>query len=539
MPILNFIFCLFIINFTFELIGSTLIKIFFDKKKYIFNIKISCLNFFIGLIIASNILVFLNFFISFEKIKNPIILILLLLTLLIFSLIKKIEIFKQLNIWSYIFATIFSIPAISNQISNDAYMYHLYSQNLITNSKITFGISNFFPHYGILSILEYPQSLILNLNTYYLVQSIVILIIANFLNLMIQFFRSENLILKNFSIVFILVGFLDNFGFGGGRNGFIFIDQIGKFDSSYAIFFLLTYLMTFYCFKLEVNRNELLTLLLFFTYLFQIRSFGALMIFLIAPLYRKIKLLKTYDLIFLLLINFFWILKNVITTACIIFPIEFTCFSKLSWYTKGVAEKLSNDSILNNRNPNSVSFNFFNFDWVSEFWIENSKSFTINILISIIFIFIVYKSRNLKLFIDKTTFLFILFQIFMIIIWFLFFPHYRFLIGIVLSIYFILSALPNDLIVNFKSKYFYILFLIIVIFIPRLNSYFYFLNNLQNTESISTLVETNNLNYIDRVKNYGVKPKSGFCNERLDCSISETKVVKYNKYNYEFFKVEE
>ena len=80
-----------------------------------------------------------------------------------------------------------------------------------------------------------------------------IFLFLHYLNLIfIQFFfvsiseniiSSKNNLLKNGSVLLLLFSILDNFGLGGGRNGFIYIQGIGKQDIPVAILFYFLSLM--------------------------------------------------------------------------------------------------------------------------------------------------------------------------------------------------------------------------------------------------------------------------------------------------------
>ena len=90
-----------------------------------------------------------------------------------------------------------------------------------------------------------------------------------------------------------------------------------------------------------MDSRELLILTLFQVFLIQLKTFG----YFFSPLYlfylyKLVK--KEKENIKLLLINvlppavilFFWYIKNIITTGCILFPIENFCFSQFSWYER-------------------------------------------------------------------------------------------------------------------------------------------------------------------------------------------------------------
>ena len=46
-----------------------------------------------------------------------------------------------------------------------------------------------------------------------------------------------------FLLFLLLFGILDNFGFNGGRNGFLYIEGVGKQDLAFAVVFLISNLL--------------------------------------------------------------------------------------------------------------------------------------------------------------------------------------------------------------------------------------------------------------------------------------------------------
>ena len=66
-----------------------------------------------------------------------------------------------------------------------------------------------------------------------------------FFNFLYFNITSNKKIMTQFSLIIILVGLLDNLGFDGGRNGFLFIQEIGKFDNVFSIIFLISTIIFF------------------------------------------------------------------------------------------------------------------------------------------------------------------------------------------------------------------------------------------------------------------------------------------------------
>ena len=72
----------------------------------------------------------------------------------------------------------------------------------------------------------------------------------------------------------------------------------------------------------------------------------SLIFVLIIPLYIFIvKFNKKYILnffnIFILLFSLSWIIKNLIVSGCIVYPVEATCFDNLDWFSNNIDNNIS------------------------------------------------------------------------------------------------------------------------------------------------------------------------------------------------------
>ena len=148
----------------------------------------------------------------------------------------------------------------------------------------------------------------------------------------------------NISLFVLIYGILDNFGFGGGSNGFIQIQMVGKPDVSVGIlFFLISIFIIQGIYKKPPNKFEVQILFLLFTFSIQLRIISVVLIFLLIPyIYRNFKIVKKVLFspfsIVLIVYNILWILKNIIISTCVFFPVKFTCLNSLSW---NIQEELS------------------------------------------------------------------------------------------------------------------------------------------------------------------------------------------------------
>ena len=106
------------------------------------------------------------------------------------------------------------------------------------------------------------------------------------------------------SLCVVLFGVLDNVGFGGGRNGFISIQSIGKQDTAIAVIFLVTSILLIYSIINDTfKEEEIIFYSIFSLFIFQLKVSGISIVFiffLYIFLYSK-KLNK----------NIFYILKEI------------------------------------------------------------------------------------------------------------------------------------------------------------------------------------------------------------------------------------
>ena len=143
-----------------------------------------------------------------------------------------------------------------------------------------------------------------------------------------------------FSLIFLFYGLLDNFGFGGGKNGFIEIDSIAKQDAPFAALFLLSSILLYlYINKVFTNIDNQDVFLLFIIVLFsvQMRPLGAinLIAFLLITVY-KFRFNKTLLFIFkkgfmVTILGIFFMIKNIITSNCLLYPVDFLCRNSMPW----------------------------------------------------------------------------------------------------------------------------------------------------------------------------------------------------------------
>lgn len=283
----------------------------------------------IGLSFAA---LFLNFFTALNPIINTL-LFFIVLTVGLFHMIKNKTILKLFYASLLIAGLTTLIITLDNIYRPDASLYHLPYTKIITEHKIIFGVSNLHFRFGHTSILQYLNALFDNL--IFLENGIIIPAGILFSVVVLLFYNeiksnyAENKIYTLFAFLalsYILYGYNRYSEFGN--------------DALAHLFFLLICL---FFLKKNLNKStkpeELGAISLISIFCFM--SKPTLLLVILIPLYYFFfSLKKKY---FLNLINFFilfflfsWFIKNIVTSGCLIYPVEITCFNQLPWYNSDI-----------------------------------------------------------------------------------------------------------------------------------------------------------------------------------------------------------
>ena len=310
----NFIL-FFLFNFSLYQIGKFISKSFSNN---IFN-EFKSINLLLGYTVVGTIIFTLNFFIP----TTSIIVYLVILCILIFSLLG-IKDYQYIFILALISLLIYPITLKLN-FSYDAGLYHLPYQNFLMSEKIIFGLAN-ISRYGFSSIQDYMSSILITKNfifNKFLIGSYLVIFFAFLYDL-----NSRNSILDKlilFSLI-ISIPFISRY----------FTLFIFKTDLATLIFLTIFYV---FCIKYFFSENkddkknyfQVISLILA-TIIFS-KSSGVISIFLFLVIlyyhFKKFQFLKDIIVknLFVIIISFFWIIKNLVISGCIFYPIEFTCFN--------------------------------------------------------------------------------------------------------------------------------------------------------------------------------------------------------------------
>jgi len=540
---IGFHFLLYLLGRGFVLALSKIIKLKFEiENTFIGNLGINYYYPIIALFVIGNLTVFINFFSPINTIYIKILFVIFLfINLLDLRFVFDRDYVVNLGIIPFIL----SISSYGINIAQDAGLYHLNVQSWIREEKIHFGLSNIHSRYGYSSLFDYISSNFWLDNNFLLIHFINLTFIVLFFAFIYKnLFLKENVFLKNLSTLVIIFGILDNLGLSGGKNGFIDIEAVTKYDTPFAIIYFITgCLIINNIFNSDYEILPLSVILYLLIFAIQLRIFGVTLI----PLFLILsgRVLKKYGLIKLLrpalvpvVFIFLWIIKNILITSCLFFPVEELCFQSLPWSDVSSAGIESSD-LKNFHIFFSLDQNFGS--WLNS-WLSKPINYTtsINYLISTLFLvlfnFVIYKKSPTR----KKSFDYLL--VFLCIatsylIWILSAPGIRFGLGLFLLSLSLISIQYNgsqerlSLNDNLKNITLSFLFLVCILLVTRLDAYSSFSDSFEKTIQITPT----NISYIDNPLGWGVIPEDAksSCWVNIECMPKSRRISKVTgRYNY-------
>lgn len=454
----------------------------------------------IGIIFLGNLLIILNFFIP---IKSFLVYVLLGLFILINFVNFKIKLinFKNIGLDSLLFYIVIpSLLIISSSTTNfhyDAGYYHLNHQNWLRESNLILGMVNIFWPFGMSSISEYIYSFLWFDNSFILLHFVTIYFI-HFLFIFISYniLKNKNVNLKAASFFLLIYSFLDNFGLSGGRNGFPYIQGVGKQDIAVGVLYCFVSLIILNFIKQKsVNKLDfsLITLIVFF--IFELKVSGVIIFFLYIVFCLFLLKSKTFtisSLFFAQLPTIFfgiiWTIKSYLTTGCIIFPLDFTCVNAFKWYIPGSTKAYEEISTVSSlaymeyfRESGLTFSNWFNDFFFSATYPDLSifyRSVYINFVIGLLVIYLIklvfYEKEKSDTFFNSIILLYLISSF----LYLLFFgPIPRYAMGTMLTFVAIFGFYSKTEKFELNKYMIYILIFISVGLIPRANSYIEFILN--------------------------------------------------------------
>jgi len=493
--------------------------------EYILSTKKEIIYPIIGYMFSGNLLIILNIFFP---LKSAFVYAFLFLTVAfnfvnINIKIKDFLIFK--NIFFYlVIPSILIISTYNVFFHYDAGFYHLNHQNWLRESNMILGFVNIFWAFGMSSIHEYVSSILWFENNFVSLHFLNLLFISFF-----YIFLSDNLIsqkfkpLRNASLFIFIFSILDNFGFNGGRNGFIYIEGVAKQDIATAILFFYISLIGIFIISKEVKMTDfeiiLFSLLALLTIQLKLNSVILFLLYLFV-LYKQIKLRDSLrSILFTHLSVFFfasiWIVKTFLTTGCLIFPLSLTCINSFDWYEGGssvVFESISKESSLNYQIGTSFAL------WLEKYLdYELYKGILLNFSLSLFFLILIKliifeKTKN-----SNYIYVFLFIYILSNLSYLLFFgPIPRYGIGIMMTIIGSLGLLSGEIKFQYKKIVAYTTIFLSVFFLVRADSYKSFLGN----DSLILFDPRPVAKYVQFNENWVIPDEGDQCWVNLKCTMN-------------------
>ncbi len=433
-------------------------------------------NLIYGFIFLSFLALLLNFFFPLNRFINTIILLIPLIILL-----KKFSYFYNLNFLKFLVINsiiIFLLITKSNVYRPDAYLYHIPFIDILNHNKIIIGLSNLHYRFGHISIIQYSSSIFNNYiflknGIFFSIAIIASAIITNFIFNLINSIEKNKYDIHFFFVLFVIIFISYK------------MNRYSEYGNDSPTHFMFFYLISEILKSLSEKKDNLPELILISAFILMNKITMSLSIILPLLLFKKISksVLLNKTNFFTIIFLFLWLIKNILISGCIIYPIKNTCFSNLSWSDIELTKKVSVENEawtkgwIDQKGENKYSTNDYikDFNWIKT-WSQNHLKKINSIvtpyvvfLLIIFFIFLIRSKINNS--VNKPlTYLYLIFLLGIFsLVWFLKVPVFRYGYSYVISFiclilaYFIYSR--NNL--GNRKIFISVIFLCISIFIIK------------------------------------------------------------------------
>ncbi len=395
----HFLLFLFLIFYNGKFITD-----FLKNNEYRFNFfEIA----FFGIIFTSLVAQSLNFFFP---LNDNVIYINLIFILIFIYFDKKTALsikIKKIDMTYVMFFILIILNIYGSQFSDDLNHYHYKYINNTDNTNYIIGLSHLHWAFGTSSIWLISHSYF-NFD-YSRLQDIHVLNgLFFFLILGALYFDFKNAIIKKkisvfapillFLITFILIKYTRLKEFGLDRPAFL------------ALYFFISFYIKNFLINTQpkmISENILfLTYISIFIFYIKINFFfiGLIPLYYIVK-YNKFNLLLSLSFLPIYFFIFSYLLKNILISGCLIYPLPISCFDFVSWSAKEIAEKwYFLNEVLNKSwdqyNGNLEDIDYVkNFNWI-ETWFNRSKieliEFTVTTLFSLSLVLFSFKKSSLN-----------------------------------------------------------------------------------------------------------------------------------------------
>ena len=376
--ILNFLYFSIFTIFIFQTGSLLTYKL---KNKVVDEYK--SLNFLFGVFLIGSTIVFINFFLPASSYLTYIL-------LFLFFILSYKAIISLKYILKIILVNLIIYPiCLKISFAFDAGLYHLPYQNILRNEKIIFGLAN-MPRYGFSSFQEYLGSIVFSSN--FIFHKFIIGSFLSFFFLFLDDLRKTKLNFDNIYFYYTLLSipFLSRY--------FSLNTTLTDFASGLLLviqFYFAIKLCFFKNLNKEINLDniQIFILLTFLCVAFKASSSLSVILFFVIMilLVKSIEFLKLIisKNIFLFLLIFLWLLKNIIISGCLVFPIEASCFEIFDWNAAETAKELRTSVTSWNRQPFADhSITLHSSKWFFDYWIKTYDKFILSVLFLLFLIFI-------------------------------------------------------------------------------------------------------------------------------------------------------
>ena len=350
-------------------------------------------------IVISFIALFLNFFIPLSLYVNS-----FLILFALYFIFKDWNLYFSKNYLIFLLLTssiIFLLITNSHTYRPDSGLYHFPYINILNNEKIILGMANLHFRFGHISIIQYlsaiSNNLILGLNGMVLPSALIV----NFSGHFFLYIKKNEL---NFHFYFVFASII-----------YIFykMNRYGEYGNDAPSHFLFFFLVSEIIRSLqEDNIKKIANFFLLSTFIILNRITLLFSIFLPLILINKknfFEIFKEKKIYFSLIFLVLWLIKNLLVSGCLVYPVKKTCLGQVEWTDLKKVEYVSNENeawtknwpSFRKNNPENLDLKSYikKFNWV-ETWIKNYSINIIKILLPyIIFLLLIYlvlKNNNFK-----------------------------------------------------------------------------------------------------------------------------------------------
>ena len=474
----------FLCVFTFVLSGYAFLGKYILLIKHKNKNKNENFDFIFGILIVGTLSIVLNFFFKLSDFFEFIIILGLILFLI--GTYKYKNNINYLSLFFFLF--LFTFISYDNGLVYDSPLYHQQNLNYHTDSKIIFGLINLEPRYAMVSLWQsfiaiFSRNLF-TFNPAYLLS----LIPFSFLFNHVFSKRNENSFSNNFLFLSLFILFL--FAILHPFKDGIMLNALGSPETDIVPLVFIVFSFYFFLRFIEETQSVDLIYLILFSLLAMFSKINnlPLILLVIYCLFLKynfktiftIHIKKNYIVyLSIFFISTIWIIKNIIISGCLVFPVSFTCLD-VDWGDPNVAKNHALEAISWNRDTalrakwGNYDFTINSYDWFIP-WVKGyllKVSILQMVLVSFVFLFLsfLYKiimfSNNFKL--NHFSFVYLFFLPLSLLIFFQS-PEVRFFHGLFISIisFNTLITFKNiftrSIKINLKVKTFILFFLIIIL----------------------------------------------------------------------------